>query len=184
LCLASDQSLRRLARAARKGQGIVNGFNQVILLGRLCAAPEQLQTKGGKLYVKATVAVTAHKKNSDGASEEQTSLIPVIIFGWQAEVFAKYVAKGDMVHLAGRLDSNEWTAGSGEKRLSLSFIIEQICLLPNGRGAGSADSSRPRRKEMPVGRPKATDSAPIQPNTEPPRQLNYNEHGKPDDLPF
>ena len=118
------------------------GFNQSILLGRLTALPEQLTTKNGKLFVKATIVVSIRRKNAEGVDEERTSFIPATIFGRQAEVFLKYVQKGDMVHLVGRLDSNEWKTDSGEKRLSLSFVVEQLNLLPNERAKPKAPEDR------------------------------------------
>jgi single-strand DNA-binding protein len=121
------------------------GFNQCTLLGRLCAPPEELQTKSGKLFIKATIAVSVHRKNSDGIGEEHTSFVPATMFGKTAELFLKYVAKGDMVHLAGRLDSNEWKTENGDKRLSLSFVVEQLNFLPNDRTRAAAPpQSRPR----------------------------------------
>lgn len=109
------------------------GFNQVILLGRLTAEPEQLKTKAGKMYIKATISTSVHRKNADGINEEYTSFIPVTIFGKTAELFSKYVAKGDMVHLVGRLESNEWKREDGKKGVSLSFLVEGLNLLPNNR---------------------------------------------------
>jgi single-strand DNA-binding protein len=133
------------------------GFNQATLLGRLCAPPEELQTKGGKLFIKATIAVSVHRKNSDGIGEEHTSFVLATMFGKTAELFLKYVQKGDMVHLAGRLDSNEWKTESGDKRLSLSFVVEQLNFLPNERSKAAAPKTR-------------------EPET--------NEYGEPDDIPF
>jgi single-strand DNA-binding protein len=123
------------------------GFNQALLLGRLTAPPEQLQTRNGKLFLKATIAVSIAQKNAEGVSEERTSFVPATIFGRQAEVFLHYVQKGDVVHLAGRLDSNEWKTDSGEKRLSLSFVVEQLNLLPNERKPKAASEPRPRQTE-------------------------------------
>ena len=109
------------------------GFNQAIVLGRLTAEPEELKTKNGKLFIKATIAVSIYRKNAEGVSEEHTSFLPTTIFGKTAELFLNYVHKGDLVHLVGRLDSNEWKADDGKKRLSLSFVVEQLNLLPNNR---------------------------------------------------
>jgi single-strand DNA-binding protein len=108
-----------------------SGFNQAILLGRALAPAEQLTSKSGKPYVRATIATTVYQKNAEGLSEERTSLVPVTIFGAIAEVFSKYVQKGDLVHVTGRLDSREYKTDSGEKRLSLGMIVEQVHLLPN-----------------------------------------------------
>jgi single stranded DNA-binding protein len=146
------------------------GFNQAVLLGR-CKATEELQTKNGKLFVKATIAVSVHRKNAEGVDEERMSLIPSTIFGRQAEVFLKYVKPGDMVHLVGRIDSNEYTANSGEKRLSLSFVVEQLNLLPNER---STQHQKPQTKR-PEGKPAAGSQ---------PRETEVNEFGEPNEIPF
>jgi len=123
------------------------GFNQATLLGRLCAPPEELKTKTGKLFIKATIAVSVHRKNPDGIGEERTSFVPATMFGKTAELFLKYVQKGDMVHLAGRLDSNEWKTENGDKRLSLSFVVEQLNFLPNERAKAAPKTKEPERNE-------------------------------------
>jgi len=132
------------------------GYNCCTILGRLCAPPEELKTKTGKLFIKATIAVSVHRKTPEGISEEHTSFVPATMFGKTAELFLKYIDKGDMVHLAGRLDSNEWKTDDGKKRLTLSFVVEQLNFLPNERA-----KSAPKTRE---------------PKT--------NEHGEPDDTPF
>jgi single-strand DNA-binding protein len=138
------------------------GYNNAILLGRLVASPEQLKTKAGKLFIKATIAASVFRKAADGTGEEHTSFLPATMFGKTAELFLKYVQKGDMVHLVGRLDSTEWQGDDGKKRLSLSFIGEQINLLPNPRakvGSGVTGQSK-----------------------SPP--TSYNEFGEPNDINF
>jgi single-strand DNA-binding protein len=149
----------------------MSGFNQAVILGRLVAAPEELTTKGGKLFLKAIIATSVRQRNNDGTFEERTSFIPATSFGKQAEVFRTYVRKGDVVHLVGRLDSNEYTTGSGESRLSLSFIVEQLNLLPNER-------AKPQSK--PQARPPAERPAEQKARQQP----DLDEHGDPTDLPF
>ncbi len=149
----------------------MSGFNEAIVLGRLVAEPEQPTSKGGKRFVKATIAVSSYRQNGDGKGEERTSFIPVTIFGRQAEVFLKYVQKGDMVHVVGRLDSKEWKTESGEKRLSLSFVVEQLNLLPNER-------AKPKQKPQ----PKRPDETP--PEEKRSRQPEVNEFGEPNEIPF
>jgi single-strand DNA-binding protein len=156
------------------------GFNQSILMGRLVAPPEKLTTKSGKPFLKAVIATSPYQKNSDGGSDERTSFVPVTIFGRAAEVFLEHVRKGEMVHLIGRLDSNEWKTDSGEKRLSLSFVIEQLNLLPNSQ-------AKPRPSAAPV---KATGSQPrsaapvSSPAKAQPAKSEVDENGDPHGLPF
>jgi single-strand DNA-binding protein len=170
--LGGYQNLRWLVSTTATGDAM-RGFNQALLLGRLTVPPEELQTKNGKLFIKATIAVTVAHKSAEGVSEERTSFVPATIFGRQAEVFLKYVQKGDTVHLAGRLDANEWKTESGEKRLSLSFIVEQLTLLPNDRARQQAgpQPKAPARAERPSG-------------TRSKSQPGFDENGDPDDIPF
>ena len=99
----------------------MSGFNQVIVLGRLAAQPEQLLTKQGKMFLKAGIAVTVYRKGADGVNAEYTDFIPATIFGKTAETFLKFVRKGDMVHLSGRLQGNEWKREEPPASRSLSW---------------------------------------------------------------
>jgi single-strand DNA-binding protein len=128
----------------------MSGYNSATILGRLCGPAEELRTKAGKLFIKATIAVSVHRKNSEGVSQEHTSFIPATMFGKTAELFLKYVQKGEMVHLAGRLESTEWKAENGGKRLSLSFVVGTSVFSPKpgsksrtGEGV-SSDTERAR----------------------------------------
>ena len=155
----------------------MSGYNSAAILGRLVGPPEELMTKNGKLFIKAVIAASVHQKNGDGVSEERTSFVPVTIFGRTAEIFGQYVQKGDMVHLVGRLDSNEYTTTSGEKRLILSFIAEIVNLIPNAKAQQKTDAdTRPKPQ------PKRQEAS--QPAAQRRPQPNFNEYGEPDDIPF
>ena len=148
------------------------GYNQATLLGRLCAPPEELQTRNGKLFIKATIAVSVQRKNAEGIGEEHTSFVPTTMFGKTAELFLKYVQKSDMVHLGGRLDSNEWEGNDGKKRLSLSFVVEQLNFLPNERARAAAPP------------PKAPAPARLAPAPKPLKPPAHNDLDEPEDIPF
>src|SRR5260370_35082612 len=98
------------------------GYNNVVLLGRLTGPPQELRSKAGKSFIKAAIAVSVYRKTADGASEEHTAFIPATMFGKTAETFLKFVDKGDLVHLAGRLDSRPWEDKAGNRGLTLGFI--------------------------------------------------------------
>jgi single-strand DNA-binding protein len=149
------------------------GFNQSLLLGRLVAPPEQLKTKNGKLFLKAVIAVSVRRKNSDRDDEDRTSFLPVTIFGKTAEVFLKYVANGDLVLIIGRLDSNEWKSDDCKRNLSLNFVAETLQFLPNVRS--TRPQAKPQAKPLAVERP-ADHRAKTQPE--------LDENGDPAEIPF
>jgi single-stranded DNA-binding protein len=109
-----------------------SGYNCSTILSRVVGTPEQGKTESGALYLLARIPLLTYRRTACRQGEEVNTLLPVQIPGKTAEFFAKYVKKGHLVHLAGRLDGREWIA-NGKKGLSLSFIAETICFLPNSR---------------------------------------------------
>jgi single-stranded DNA-binding protein len=77
-----------------------------------------------------------------------------------------------MVHLAGRLDSNEWKTDDGNRRLSLSFVVEQLNLLPNSRAKAVSVPTQASTVKASSGQTSTS------------RSVTYNEFGEPDDIPF
>jgi single stranded DNA-binding protein len=154
----------------------MSGYNNVCLLG-CCESVEERTSKNGKQFVKTTIAVTTWRRNAEGTFEEHKSLIPVTIFGKQSELFNKYVRTGDIVHLTGRLDSSESQTSEGENRLTLSFVVEQVNLIPNGRNAKRKPSVEPDK----ISQHNASIRTPAR--VQPPSAA-LDENGDPAALPF
>jgi single-stranded DNA-binding protein len=159
-----------------------SGFNQAIVMGRLSAPAESIPTKSGSIMLKATLEVSTFRHVADGANEEQVTKLPVTIFGKLASTFAQYVDVGHLVQVVGRLDGYERPGKSGAGSwLTLSFIVEQLILLPNGKrdipntpSAGRPIEARltPTQKEFGQG---------FKPIT---RAVTHNELGEPSDIDF
>ena len=93
---------------------MTSGYNCATIHGRFVGTPEEGKTKSGDLYLRATISLSTYRRTSAGQGEEVNTLVLVQILGKTAELFAKYVKKGQLVYLAGRLDGNEWIA-NGKK---------------------------------------------------------------------
>jgi single-stranded DNA-binding protein len=153
------------------------GLNQAIVMGKLLAAPEHISTKTGSVMLKATLEVSTHRRNADGKNEEQTSRVPITLFGKTATIFEQYVSPGDLVQVLGRLDGFERPAKSGAGTwLTLSFVVEQLILLPNGKREGPATTPAvhpaPQQRQFGHGFKPA------------PKTVAINELGEPDDIDF
>ena len=89
-------------------------INHVTLLGRVGADPELRSTKSGTAVVQLRLATDRYSKSADGQSE--TDWHSVVVWGKTAEAVARYVGKGDRVHVTGRLQQHNWQTDSGERR--------------------------------------------------------------------
>ena len=107
-------------------------INHVTLLGRVGAAPELRQTKSGTAVVQLWLATDRYSKSADAQSE--TDWHSVVVWGKTAEAVARYVGKGDRVHVAGRLQQHSWQTESGERRSKVEVHANEVIFLDSRNG--------------------------------------------------
>lgn len=98
--------------------------NVVVLQGRLARDPELRQTTTGKQVATFTLAVDRGRKDANGKSV--ADWIPVIAWERAAEFAYKWLTKGQMVAVDGRLQSRTYTAKDGTNRTALEVVANNI----------------------------------------------------------
>ena len=84
----------------------------------------------------------------DGEKKEETTFVDVDAFGKQAEVLAKYCAKGKPLLVEGRLKLDQWEdKNTGEKRSRLGVVLEGFQFAGEGKGESRAEANEERRPE-------------------------------------
>jgi len=90
-------------------------LNKVQFIGRLGADPETKEIKDGGQMVQLTVATTeAYTQN--GERKEVTDWHRVVAFRHIADFVAKYLSKGRLVYVEGKLKTRSWEDDEGNKR--------------------------------------------------------------------
>lgn len=105
--------------------------NQVILIGRLGREPESHDTAGGKMAF-FSVATSRRYKGQDGQTQEETEWHSIVAFGATADIVAKYVKKGDLVYVNGRLRTRKYTDKQGVERFKTEIICNNLQMLGGG----------------------------------------------------
>ena len=108
-----------------------NTFNKTIIIGRLGFDPE---LKQGKNTSYTRFSLSNNSITKDGQSEVQWHKI--CAFGKQATLCHKYLHKGDLCCIEGRLDSRSYEK-NGQKQYSSSIIAERITFLNSKRKSDS-----------------------------------------------
>lgn len=121
--------------------------NVVVLQGRLARDPELRQTGTGKQVARFTLAVDRGRKDANGQS--QTDWINVIAWERLADFAYKYLSKGQMVNVDGRLQSSSYTARDGTSRTVLEVVANNINF------CGSKVDSTGQPSPAPAGQPAA-----------------------------
>lgn len=99
-------------------------LNVCALQGRLARDPELRQTTTGKQVATFTLAVDRGRKDANGKSV--ADWIPVIAWERAAEFAYKWLTKGQMVAVDGRLQSRTYTAKDGTNRTVLEVVANNI----------------------------------------------------------
>lgn len=99
-------------------------LNAVVLQGRLTRDPELRRTQNGTAVTSFSLAVDRDFKGQNG--ERETDFIDVVAWRGTAELAAKYLTKGRMALVSGRLQIRDWQDKDGNKRRSAEVIAEGV----------------------------------------------------------
>ena len=101
-------------------------MNKAILIGRLTRDPELRTTSNGISVTSFTIAVDRNFNNQQG--EKETDFIPVVAWRKLAETCAKYLAKGRLVAVSGRMQVRSYEGKDG-KRYVTEVVADEVQFL-------------------------------------------------------
>ena len=122
-------------------------MNSVVLIGRLTRDPEVRYTAGTQMAV-CTFTVAIDRPVRAGG-EKQTDFPRVTVFGKQAENCERFLAKGRLVGVQGRLQTGSYTNKDGATVYTTDVVADRVEFLEWGD-----------RNERQAARPAAQSSAP------------------------
>jgi single-strand DNA-binding protein len=110
--------------------------NKAILVGRLGRDPETRYTSGGQAVCNFTMATDESYKDRAGERQKRTEWHRIVVWGKQAEIAQKYLKKGSLLYLEGRIQTRQWDDKEGQKRTSTEIVANTFRML-GGRGDGA-----------------------------------------------
>lgn len=113
--------------------------NKAILVGRLGRDPEMRYTPGGQPVCNFSIATDAVWKDRDGNKQKRTEWHRIVVWGPQAEVCSKYLAKGREVYVEGEIQTRSYEK-EGQKHYSTEIRAQQVQFLGGRDGGGQRDS--------------------------------------------
>lgn len=105
--------------------------NTVHLIGRVGNDPELKDLENGSKVCNMTLATTESWKNKKGEKETDTQWHNLKIWNAAGETAAKYVKKGDLFAVDGKIRYREFTDKEGQKRYATEIVVTEMTLLPN-----------------------------------------------------
>ena len=111
----------------------MSSLNKVILIGRLTRDPELRFTDSGAGLCRFTLAVDRPYTKQSG--EKEADFINIVAWRRLAEVCAKYLVKGRLAAVEGRLEIRTYTNREGEPRRAAQVVAENVQFLSPREGS-------------------------------------------------
>jgi single-strand DNA-binding protein len=119
----------------------MSGVNKVILVGRLGKEPEVRNLENGAAVANFTIATSeSYKDKTTGEKKEVTEWHNVVLWRGLAEIAQKYLHKGDLVYIEGKLRTRSWEK-DGVTRYTTEIVGDNMNMLGSRGGSGGGGSS-------------------------------------------
>jgi single-strand DNA-binding protein len=125
----------------------MSGVNKVILIGRLGKDPEVRNLDNGAVVANFSIATSeSYKDRTTGEKKEVTEWHNIVLWRGLAEIAQKYLRKGDMVFIEGKLRTRSWEK-EGVTRYTTEVVADNMTMLSpkSGGGGGSSEYSSSER---------------------------------------
>lgn len=119
----------------------MRGINKAILVGNLGKDPEIQFLEGNICVAKFSLATTETYKDKNGKLNSQTEWHTVVLWRGLAELAQKYLHRGSLVYIEGRLKTRTWEDKEGNKKFATEIIGENLIMLDKRSEAGFSPQS-------------------------------------------
>lgn len=113
-------------------------MNRAVLVGRIVRDPELRKTTSGMSVVSFTLAIDNRVRQG---AERTTNFIPVTAWNQTADNIAKYVHKGMLLGVDGRLNQRSYTNNENRKVSVVEVIADTVTFLEKRQDSGNDQSS-------------------------------------------
>lgn len=118
-------------------------LNSVILIGRLTKDPELRYTPNGVAVSTFTLAVNRNYSNKQG--QREADFINIVTWRGTAETVAKYLAKGRLIAVEGKIQTRNYDNNEGKRVYVTEVVADNVRFLEtiNKNDNTQRDSNNP-----------------------------------------
>jgi len=130
--------------------------NKVVLIGNAGQDPEVRHLDSGVAVANFNLATNENYKDKSGERVTQTEWHRIVLWRGLAEVAEKYVKKGELLYIEGRLRTRSWDDKDGNKRYTTEIYADEMKML--GRKPSQEDTT----EQVETGREEGDDLEPAE----------------------
>jgi single-strand DNA-binding protein len=117
----------------------MRGVNRVMLIGNLGKDPDMQFLEGNIAVAKFSLATTESYKDRGGRLISQTEWHTIVLWRGLAELAQKYLHKGSLVYVEGRLKTRSWEDKEGNKKFATEIVGDNLIMLDKRHDGNNTD---------------------------------------------
>jgi single-strand DNA-binding protein len=115
-------------------------LNKAFVLGNVTRDPEVKSLPSGQQVANFGIA-TNRFYSVNGEKKQDAEFHNIVCFGKLADIASRYLNKGSLVLIEGRMKTSNWVNSQGTKQYKTEIIAETMQLGPKGTGTASSGNS-------------------------------------------
>lgn len=168
-------------------------LNKAFVLGNVTRDPEVRALPSGQQVTSFGVATNRFYTDQSGQKQQDAEFHNVVCFGKLADIASRYLNKGGLVFIEGRIKTRNWQNAQGIKQYRTEIIAETLQLGPkkyDGSGGGQYQKSFSPQENQSPNSSSSGEIIPVIDESAPPANFANIEEPKPDeeidikDIPF
>jgi len=134
--------------------------NKCILVGRLGKDPEVRHLESGTAVANFTMATTeSYRDKNTGERKSITEWHQVVLWRGLAEIAEKFLKKGALVYIEGKLKTRSWEDKNGNTRYATEVVGDNMTMLGGGKDEKPASKQGDLSQGQVVGSPVDDDNS-------------------------
>lgn len=142
-------------------------LNKAFVLGNVTRDPEVRAMPSGQQVVNFGIATNRFYTDQAGIKKQDVEFHNVVCFGKLADISSRYLNKGSLVLIEGRIKTRNWMNQQGVKQYRTEIIADSLQLGPRGAGGtsgsgggsgasqygksfGTQESPTPKQEDIPI----------------------------------
>jgi single-strand DNA-binding protein len=121
----------------------MRGVNRVTLIGNLGRDPDIQYLEGNIAVAKFSLATTETFKDRAGKLVSQTEWHIIVLWRGLADLAQKYLHKGSLVYIEGRLRTRSWEDKEGNKKYATEIVGDNLVMLDKRAEGNGGDHGTP-----------------------------------------
>src|ERR1700687_4777766 len=105
-------------------------LNKAFILGNVTRDPEVRSLPSGQQVASFGIATNRFYTDQAGIKKQEAEFHNIVTFGKLADIASKYLTKGSLILIEGRIKTSSWQNSTGVKQYKTEIIAETLQLGP------------------------------------------------------